>query len=115
MWLKKVSLLVLFVLLSVSVFAQLQGTTSYIDQAFNELNNIEQNQTALKNLLAEREATIAEKERLLNQMTLQYQSLEASFLLLKNVNKLSNVITISLGVALLAETVYIVVKNTKPP
>jgi hypothetical protein len=99
--------LICFVLFSGFLFAQGSGTTSYIDQALTELNNLEQNQIALKNLITERETTIAEKEQLLSQMTLQYQNLDQSYLLLKNVNKLNKTILQVVAIIAIGEAVYI--------
>ena len=108
MCLKKYVLLGLFVLFSALVYAQDSDITTSIDQALKELNNIEQNQIALKLLLTERETTIAEKEQLLIQMTHQFQNLEASYLLLKNVNKADKAIMFGFGFIIMLETFYIV-------
>jgi hypothetical protein len=107
MWLKGISLFALFVFFSVFVYAEESDTTSYIDQALQELNNIEQNQIALKLLLTERENTIAEKELLLNQMTIQFQNLNASYLLSENVNRISRGIIFTFSVVIVGETVFI--------
>lgn len=107
MWLKRVLLLVLFVSFSALVVAQDSDTITSIDQALQELNNIEQNQIALKLLLTEREATIAEKEQLLTQMTVQFQNLEASYLLSEKENKISRKIIVGLLVIVAGETLYI--------
>jgi len=107
MCLKRVLLLALFVSFSALALAQDSDTIISIDQALQELNNIEQNQIALKLLLTERETTIVEKEQLLSQMTLQFQNLEASFLLSENVNKLSKKVIIALGILVIGESLYI--------
>jgi hypothetical protein len=90
------------------VYAQVPDTISSIDQALIELNNLEQNQIALKNLIIERENTIAEKAQLLTQMTLQYQSLDNSFLLLKNENKFVKTILVIATVLIVGETTYLI-------
>lgn len=107
MWLKRTLLLALFVSFSALAHAVDSDTITSIDQALQELSNIEQNQLALKLLLTEREATIAEKEQLLSQMTLQFQNLEASYLLSESVNRVSRKIIIALGVLIIGETLYI--------
>jgi len=107
MWLRRVLLLALFVSFSALALAQDSDTITSIDQALQELSIIEQNQIALKLLLTEREVTIVEKEQLLSQMTLQFQNLEASFLLSESVNKVSRKIIIALGVLVIGETLYI--------
>jgi hypothetical protein len=103
--------LICFVLFSVSLYAQDLDTSSSIDQALTELNNLEQNQIALKNLIIERENTIAEKEQLLTQMTLQYQNLDNSFLLLKNVNKFTNSILVVVIAIVIGETTYLILRK----
>jgi hypothetical protein len=100
--------LICFVLFSASLYAQDSDTPSSIDQALTELNNLEQNQIALKNLIIERENTIAEKEQLLTQMTLQYQNLDNSFLLLRNENKFAKVIVVILAAVIVGETTYLI-------
>jgi hypothetical protein len=89
-------------------YAQEQDTTSSIDQALIELSNLEQNQIALQNLITERENIIAEKERLLNRMTLQYQSLDDYCLLLKNENKFVKMILGAVIVVAAGEAGYLV-------
>jgi hypothetical protein len=103
--------LICFVLFSASLYAQDSDTPSSIDQALTELNNLEQNQIALKNLIIERENTIAEKEQLLTQMTLQYQNLDNSFLLLKNVNKFTNSILVVVIAIVIGETTYLILRK----
>lgn len=100
--------LILFVLFLGLAYAQDLDTPSYIDQALIELSNLEQNQIALKNLIIERENTIAEKEQLLNQMTLQYQNLDNSFLLLRNENKFTKTILIIVTAVVVGETAYLI-------
>jgi hypothetical protein len=100
--------LICFVLFSVSLYAQDLDTSSSIDQALIELNNLEQNQIALKNLIIERENTIIEKDKLLNQMTLQYQSLDNSFLLLRNENKFARAILVIISAIVVGETTYLI-------
>lgn len=107
MWLRRALLLVLFASFSALASAQDSDTITSIDQALQELSNIEQNQLASKLLLTEREATIAEKEQLLNQMTLQFQNLETSYLLSESVNKINRKIIIGLSIIVIGESLYI--------
>jgi uncharacterized protein YydD (DUF2326 family) len=97
-----------FVLSLGLAYAQVPATISSIDQALIELNNLEQNQIALKNLLVERETTIAEKEKLLAQMTLQYQNLDSYCSLLKNENKFIKIVVAIVSAIAVGETGYIV-------
>jgi len=103
--------LILFVLFSGLLYAQESDTISSIDQALQELNNLEQNQTDLKNLIIERENTILEKERLLNLVTLQYQNLDQSYLLSENENKIIKVIDFVLIGVVAIETSYIFLRK----
>lgn len=93
------------------VHAQDSDTISSIDQALIALDNLEQNQIALKALLNEKENTISKKELLLNQMTDQYQSSEVYCSLLKKENKLSKILNWVFIGAIVLETTYIVVKS----
>jgi hypothetical protein len=111
MWLKKCLSLFLLVLFVGFLYAQDLDTISSIDQALIELNNLEQNQMLLKNLIIERENTILEKDKLLNQMTLQYKNLEISYSLLKSGNKISRILIYVLSGIVLVETSYILIRK----
>jgi hypothetical protein len=109
MWekVRVILLLLLCVSLSGLLYAEDSDTLTSIDQALQEVNNIEQNQMHLKSLLIEREATIVEKDKYLSQMTLQFQNLNAYCLFLENENKINKTIWAILGTILIGETVYI--------
>jgi len=108
---RRMLFLMCFVLSLGLAYAQVPDTTSSIDQALIELNNLEQNQIALKSLLVERETTIAEKEKLLAQMTLQYQNLDSYCSLLKNENKFVKVVLIIVSAIAVGETTYLILRR----
>jgi len=102
--------LVLLLLFSVSLYAEPLDTSSYIDQALEQLRIIEENNIALKALLTEREATIIESEKSLKAMTAQFKNLETSYSLLKNVSKCQWWMIAGISAIAIAEGIIIAVR-----
>ena len=100
-------LLVLFLGLS-SVHAE--STLQLLDQALIELETLERNNLDLNNLLIERESTIAEKEQSLKAIQVQCKSLELSLSYLESKSKLSKIVIVGLGIAVVVEGIVILVK-----
>ena len=105
---KKILFFLLFSVLSLAVWSQEQSDTSPLwDQAFQELDNLDQNSQQLQNIIQELQKDSAEQKQLLSVAQDQSKSLEIS---LQSSKKWNKILKISLYVAvpiIICETSYI--------
>ena len=116
---RKLGIILLF-LLSFSLSAQeldsSPATDSLWDQAFNELNNLEQNSMELgkiilnlKNQSESDKKLLIEQAKSLEEINHQLTSLEISLNYYKKQDKILKGIGIGLGILIVGETIYIIV------